>query len=180
MLLPIFAAEEVVTASSAASTANTSLAISICTIVVVPLFTLLITKIAEGKKQQQDINATLAKAKLDTDNDATLAKAKIESEAMIAKAKLELDSKLLVLSSQHAECMENHADVERKLEECNKQHADNHEKQVEMQGRLEKCEMFIQTLNPPDKKETVESVQIKSSTSKIVYGGSNPGGRNQA
>lgn len=104
--------------AQATTTANTSLALSVCTIVVVPVLTLFITKMSERWKQSSELAA--AKAKLDAD--AVIARAKIEAEASVAKATIELQSKVSLLEQKHEDCLTNHAQVEKKLEACVKQH----------------------------------------------------------
>lgn len=136
----ILFADEAVEVANATTTATSALIISICTLVVVPMVTLFIQKWADGRKQSSE--AATAKAKLDAD--AVVARATIESEASIARAKLELDSKLTLISSQHQECMENHAKVEAKLDECEKQHITSAEDRAEMNRKIEKFEAYIQ------------------------------------
>lgn len=110
-------AEEVVAA--AAATANTSLVLSVCTILLVPVITLLVNKWAENRKQLSEVASV--KARLEAD--AVIARAKIEAEASVARAKLELDSKLEVLASNHAQCEENTARIQAELEHCMEAHA---------------------------------------------------------
>lgn len=119
-------------AAQAQATASTSLLISVCTIVIAPTLALIVSKWADGRN---------SKAKLDAE--AMVARAKIETEASLARAKLDLDSKLLVLTSQHTECVKNHADVERKLDECEKQHLISSDERAEMNRKIEKFQEFM-------------------------------------
>ena len=153
-------ADEATTAAvtSANSTATSALVISICTIVIVPITSLLSNKASDGWKQtteaesikeKRDAEVLEAKAKIDAD--VVLAKAKLEADATIAKAKMELDSKLLTLTSQHAECQKDHlelkadyAEVKTKLEECEKQHLISAEDRVRMQGQIDKFSAFME------------------------------------
>lgn len=123
MFLGVFADEP--TLKAASDVANTSLVVSLCTLVVVPLVTMLVQKYFENKRH---------------DAESMLAKAKLEADAAVQKAKLELDSELLVIKEQHAECTENTRRVQHKLEECEKQHqysAQQHEESAQHRAALE-------------------------------------------
>ena len=112
-------ADEAVVAATAATTANTSLILSVCTILLVPVITLIVNKWAESRKQRTDADA--ARARFEAD--AVIARAKIEAEASVARAKLEFDSKLEVLATNHAQCEEQARQITTELEHCREAHA---------------------------------------------------------